>query len=236
MEAVQQERGPRKPKTHQQILGLHHPHHYVRTTTQPSSSFTTSHQTYVYGKISSSLNTITNPIYEIAAQILLSAIKQVRCNSGFGALSRTSQNRILSQLWAPLFVLRATHWPSSSSSTDDNDTTLNVLMPNNNNYCQMSGRHIKALQMDETDLKLLENILLCRIDLLNDSRDIVVAKTVLDESLNALAVKHYSNRKQFMNIILSVPVLFLPSSGVLQSLLFGPVIGVIPIETVIATI
>ncbi|KAJ3655036.1 hypothetical protein Zmor_014180 [Zophobas morio] len=206
--AVQEERGPRKPKiTSKKIL--------------PDFSPLNS-ETFPYSSPSRLLQTETNPAHELAAQILLVTIKQARCNAGFGLLNRFSQNTILGNLWAPLFLLRAAHWPSEN---------VNMFPGVENTFIT-----IKKLKLDSTDLELVENILLCRTDLLDDVEQIVLAENILMRALDGLAIRSALDRRRFTDVLLALPVLFIPSAIVLHSLLFKPVIGSVPIETVISTI
>jgi hypothetical protein len=205
--AVQEERGPRKPKL----------------TSKKSMAFTTlSPEAFSFASSPMSLSSETNPTHELAAQILLVAIKQARCNSGFGLLNRSSQNCILSYLWAPLFLLRAAHWPTENSN----------LFPGVEN----TFKYIKHLKLSSIDLEIVENILLCRADLLDDGDQIALAENILTRALDGLAIRTALDRRRFANILLAMPVLFIPSAVVLHSLLFRPVIGSVPIETVISTI
>ncbi|CAH1369359.1 unnamed protein product, partial [Tenebrio molitor] len=205
--AVQEERGPRKPKL----------------TSKKSMAFTTlSPEAFSFASSPMSISSETNPTHELAAQILLVAIKQARCNSGFGLLNRSSQNCILSYLWAPLFLLRAAHWPTENSN----------LFPGVEN----TFKYIKHLKLSSIDLEIVENILLCRADLLDDGDQITLAGNILTRALDGLAIRTALDRRRFANILLAMPVLFIPSAVVLHSLLFRPVIGSVPIETVISTI
>lgn len=88
--AVQEERGPRKPK---------------------SSSSTSKRicNRLISTPIISNFPPV-HPHHELAAQILLVTVRQARFNSGFGVLDRGAQNEILARLWAPLFLLRAAYW------------------------------------------------------------------------------------------------------------------------------
>lgn len=79
--AVQEERGPRKPKSFKYLKSRSH--------------------LYFFGNASSNMHTEIvkdhTSVYEIAAHIFLTAIKSARKNSGFGMLSKNSQNTILGE-------------------------------------------------------------------------------------------------------------------------------------------
>ncbi|KAF2886248.1 hypothetical protein ILUMI_19924, partial [Ignelater luminosus] len=180
------------------------------------------HQMVFYATTESLLKSNINPQHELAAQILLTAIKQARSNSGFGLLNRNSQDGILTYLWAPLFLLKAAHWPS---------VNLNML-PN----LQNTFKKIKDLKLDYLELEIFENILLCRGDLIGDSGQASLADDVQERALQTLTVHTVSNRGRLEKLLTAIPMLFTPSSGALCAILFRPIIGPIPIETVILTI
>ncbi|KAJ8918273.1 hypothetical protein NQ315_014143, partial [Exocentrus adspersus] len=78
---VQEERGPRKPK-------------FTQITLKPPSSVLSSITSQVITNNSYAHFRLLDQTqgYELAAQIFLTAVKGARCNSGFGQLSRQSQN------------------------------------------------------------------------------------------------------------------------------------------------
>ncbi|CAG9768834.1 unnamed protein product [Ceutorhynchus assimilis] len=82
--AVQDERGPRKPKLLTAMI------------TERFFSSTNNHTAY-----------------ETVAHVFLFTIKQVRYNSGFGLLNRQSQNKILGQQWAAVLSFRLAYWTSN---------------------------------------------------------------------------------------------------------------------------
>lgn len=116
-----------------------------------------------------------HPHHELAAQILLVTIRQARFNSGFGLLDRTAQNEILGRLWAPLFILRAAYWPVEAQE---------ILAG-----ARGSFKMLRELQVDATELELLENLLLCRPDLLSDHGQAALAQSIREKAFETLAVK-----------------------------------------------
>lgn len=98
--------------------------------------------------------------------------------SGFGVLSRTSQNFLLSHLWAPLFLLRTAYWPSSDAIT---------LLPG----YERTLNQIRELKLDVVELEILQNLLLCRYDLLNDSEQLTLAKLMFERNLDNLMVSYF---------------------------------------------
>ncbi|KAJ8979296.1 hypothetical protein NQ317_000507, partial [Molorchus minor] len=229
--AVQEERGPRKPKLH----------HLSRQPPSPVyASISDHHIKFIYAQ---TYSLEAGPSFELAAQIFLAAVKQARCTSGFGRLNRHSQNTILGwyvpveigdvshlfqpavrnrHLWAPLFILKASYW------TSDICNILPVL--------RNIASHMQLLDMDRISIELFENILLCRMDLLNDKEQARLADDLLQESIEALILHLGNNKRRFIKILLSMAWLNTPSSVILHSVLFKPIIGIVPIETVIATI
>ncbi|KAJ8972513.1 hypothetical protein NQ314_000158 [Rhamnusium bicolor] len=128
----------------------------------------------------------------------------------------------MGHLWAPLFILKAAHWPSD----------IGNILP----FLQNTSKHIKQLNLDGTNLELFENILLCRMDLLEDKEQAHLAENLLGKSLDALILRTANDKRKFVNILLATVILFRPPAVVLHTLLFKPIIGIVPIETVIATI
>lgn len=150
--AVQEERGPRKPKA------CFNPKHICNKIPTPSvTNFAPVH-----------------PHQELAAQILLVATRQARFNSGFGLLNRDSQNEILRYLWAPLFILRAAFWPIE---------TEDILLETRKSFTLL-----RDLKIDASEIELMENLLLCRPDLISDQTQSILAQTMREKAIETLAV------------------------------------------------
>ncbi|XP_060517223.1 nuclear receptor subfamily 2 group F member 5 [Cylas formicarius] len=181
--AVQEERGPRKPKL------------YCKEASESFTSLT---------------------------HIFLISIKQIRSNSGFGLLNRISQNIILERVWAPVFIFRLTN---SSVSLEKRFPWLNPIL-----------KRMLVLNMDCIERELLENILLCRADLIEDAKQSSLAKDLQERATDGLALRNIANKRRFMNIILCLPLLFNPSAEYLYTTLFKPIIGNVTVESVISTI
>lgn len=128
----------------------------------------------------------------------------------------------LGHLWAPLFILHASYWPSN----------IDRIIPS----LKITRKQIKNLELDSLMFDVFENILLCRTDLLENEEQANLAFTLLQMSIDNLIVRTANDKTRFINILLSGVKLFTPSAFVLHSVLFKPIIGMIPIETVIATI
>ncbi|XP_031343027.1 nuclear receptor subfamily 2 group F member 5 [Photinus pyralis] len=162
------------------------------------------------------------PIHEISAQILLATIKSVRHNAGFGTLSKHAQDEVLVYLWAPLFILKAAYWPSYSIN----------LLPNLQNVI----RTFRNLQLHHMEIECLENILLCRTDLIADAFQARLAANIQEGAIGNLKVITNFDQSRFEKVLLSVPLLYMVPAGTICSLLFQPIIGAIPIEAVVLTI
>lgn len=147
---MQEERGPRKPKTAPAFLNR--------------SRFKT--------KLSK-LEQDNQEIGELSAQILLGAVSGARNSTGFGVLSRGSQNRILAQLWGPLFVLRAAHWPVKKGLLAGLESVL---------------ERVRALRLDPIELEIVENILLCRPDLVAEPGQASLAELMRNRAVESLIV------------------------------------------------
>lgn len=128
----------------------------------------------------------------------------------------------LGQLWAPQFLLHASYWPSN----------IENLLP----LIKNTSKHIKFLSLDRGLFEILENILLCRADLLQQVDQAALACSLLQTAVDNLVMKTATDKKKFIQIFMAALTLFTPSAFILHSLLFKPIIGLIPIETVIATI
>lgn len=155
--AVQEERGPRKPKM---------------------QSFAIRDSSSAFSRVlrnSKSVNFDLNPQHELTAQIFLVAVKQARNNTGFGVLNRLSQNTILSNLWGPLFLLKAAF------------CTLESVLPSHS----ATFHYLRDLKLDAVDLETLENILLCRPDLLTDPGQASLAELMRCRALETLIVSQH---------------------------------------------
>ncbi|XP_056633932.1 nuclear receptor subfamily 2 group F member 5 [Diorhabda sublineata] len=184
--AVQEERGPRKPKNNK--INLRNFQYHTE-------------------------------IYEISANILLTAVKDARCNPGFRILSKNSQNMILGHLWAPLFILKASYWHTDVAG---------IL-----NFLKETCDYIKSLNFNEKTLLLFETILLCQKDFLIKPEDVILTDYIVSKTIEDFKKEDNVN---FTRLLSSIKKLFIPNASILHILLFEPIIGSVPMETVIATI
>ncbi|XP_066258645.1 retinoic acid receptor RXR-gamma-B [Euwallacea similis] len=191
--AVQEERGPRKPKL--TIFPAFKP---------PSLPL--------------------NPAYETVAHIFLFSIKQVRQNSGFGLLDLQAQNQILSHLWANLLCFKMAHY-----WTTELETMLTCMAP---------IIHIfQELHLDAIDQELVENIILCRKDLLlHDQKQSSLAEVLQEKAVGGLWKRNLEDKGRFCRILVVLPVLHSCGAEGVYLHLFKTIIGDVPMESVIATI
>lgn len=86
------------------------------------------------------------------------------------------------------------------------------------------------------ELDSFESILLCRKHLLEDQEQANLADNLLENCLSDLISRNENDNRKVVDMLLTIPQLFCPSASALHTLLFKPIIGIIPIETVIETI
>lgn len=159
---MQQERGPRKSKTPT-----------TPTSKLPPPNYPYSQPILWYTKPSTST---LNPQHELASQILIVSIKQARTSPGFENLNRASQDIILGHLWAALFLLRAAYWPKFEHISwylSDLEECL---------------RRLRQLELDRLEVDLVETILVCRGDLLEEVAEGDLARRARDSAIRNLRV------------------------------------------------
>lgn len=156
--AVQEERGPRKPRKSTGSSKVTTP--ISARSTSVKSSFTEGMQ------------------FQILAQILVACVRQARCNEFFRLFDQCQQNEILKVVWSELFILKASHWSLDLSRVLDacGDVHLKRAIED--------AKHLKA---DVMELSYLETLLLCRKGMLKSWKyKRVNNKTVLDAKLSIL--------------------------------------------------
>lgn len=99
--AVQEERGPRKPKPINQSNTL---------------SLSEAKDRILAAQVISKSNTLPFTTsctfnYNILAQILIACVTQAKSNENFQQLSSQQRKMILKHVWTECFVLRASYWP-----------------------------------------------------------------------------------------------------------------------------
>ncbi|XP_072378018.1 nuclear receptor subfamily 2 group E member 1 [Diabrotica undecimpunctata] len=209
--AVQEERGPRKPK------------HNIITFKRKFENANNGTKNEQLSLVTEIPNIVHNTlIHEVAASIFLTAIKQARCNYGFKLLSRKSQNIILGYLWGPLFILKASYW--------------HINIEGIFSFLHETCSYMKSLNLNSTTLELFETLLLCRLDLLEDPQEIIEIDNIVQKTITCLKQQESMDSRHFIDILLATTRLHIPSASFLRFVLFEPIIGLVPIETVIATI
>lgn len=108
--------------------------------------------------------------YRILIQILLGCIEQVRQNGHFQYLTREQQNSILRDVWFEVFLLRAACWTIDVVPIILDDIRLKSAI-----------EMIKGLQLDQTEMCLMETLILFRKDL-GRNQGIVGQLDIVNES------------------------------------------------------
>lgn len=108
--------------------------------------------------------------YRILIQILLGCIEQVRQNGHFQYLTREQQNRILRDVWFEVFLLRAACWTIDVVPIIVEDIRLKSAI-----------ERIQGLQLDQTEMCLMETLILFRKGLGRD-QEIVGQLELVNES------------------------------------------------------
>lgn len=99
IEAVQEERGPRKQK----------PIIQSNIFEDVNSSSPTSN--YISKSMPITIESNRTMNFNVMAQILIACVKQAKLNEYFQQLTLEQQKIILKQVWTECFVLRASYWP-----------------------------------------------------------------------------------------------------------------------------
>ncbi|CAD6995968.1 unnamed protein product [Ceratitis capitata] len=91
--------------------------------------------------------------FQILAQILVTCLRQAKCNEQFRTLTPPQQETILNAVWNECFVLRASHWSLDISAMIDacGDPQLRRVIA-----------EAKQLRADVLELNFLETLILCR--------------------------------------------------------------------------
>ncbi|XP_030754833.1 nuclear hormone receptor family member nhr-111 isoform X2 [Sitophilus oryzae] len=194
--AVQEERGPRKPKFFEEKI----------FSITNRNIFTSQH----------------SQTSEKIAHIFLMTIKHLRKNSGFGLLSYNSQNKILGQTWSSIFVLRLAQ--------------CKEMHENIFSFLKYPITYVRSMKLEVLEQDLLENILLCRAELLEDSKQAFLAEYLQEMAMEALFLRNTENKKRFLKIISCLNILYRCDPNEVYLKLFKPIIGNVTMESIIATI
>lgn len=134
--------------------------------------------------------------YRILIQILLGCIEQVRQNGHFQYLTREQQNSILRDVWFEVFLLRAACWTIDVVPIILDDIRLKSAI-----------EMIQGLQLDQTEMCLMETLILFRKDL-GRNQGIVGQLDIVNES-SLLSLGRYILHKghpwqRFSKLILTI--------------------------------
>ncbi|XP_065282370.2 photoreceptor-specific nuclear receptor-like isoform X2 [Dermacentor albipictus] len=106
-------------------------------------------------------------LHEVAAQVLLVALRRARANELFRTLPAGDQAAILDEAWPQLFLLQAAHWPLDVLLLMGHvaaSTALGAELQTSVRQIQQAIAQCKSLALDPIERTLLETILLCRKD------------------------------------------------------------------------
>ncbi|XP_072158637.1 nuclear receptor subfamily 2 group E member 1 isoform X2 [Bemisia tabaci] len=179
---------------------------------------------------------------EIAAQILLSFIKQTRKTEPFDCLSKDDQNTILSSVWPLQFLLRVAYWPiniipdlknSERSRLPGCTLTCPILL-------RRSVRTLQNLRLDAMEISLIESLILTRPDLLYDTQTIGYERVCEFQERTLVALQHYTlmnSSKRFGQIMTALLTLNSQQiSSAINRVFFSPIVGQVPVEQLITSI
>ncbi|XP_031621573.1 nuclear receptor subfamily 2 group E member 1 [Contarinia nasturtii] len=91
--------------------------------------------------------------FNVMAQILVACVKQAKVNEHFQQFPLPQQKNILKNVWTECFVLRSSHWPIDIAPIIEqyDDPLLKQVIDDT-----------KTLQADLMEISLLETLILCR--------------------------------------------------------------------------
>ncbi|XP_011192665.3 nuclear receptor subfamily 2 group E member 1 [Zeugodacus cucurbitae] len=195
--AVQEERGPRT-----QAAAGKHVTGNSKSLTLPRYAYT--HQTYrahyatLQPKPHNAALTTGNAVnFQILAQILVTCLRQAKCNEQFRTLSPAQQETILNAVWNECFVLRASHWSLDITAMIDacGDPQLRRVIA-----------EAKQLRADVMELNFLETLILCRKELAVSAENATLLESYANGALVSLAryTMQQSNWLRFGTLLLGL--------------------------------
>ncbi|XP_036341694.1 nuclear receptor subfamily 2 group E member 1 [Rhagoletis pomonella] len=135
--------------------------------------------------------------FQILAQILVTCLRQAKCNEQFRTLAAAQQEAILSAVWNECFVLRASHWSLDISAMIDacGDPQLRRIIV-----------EAKQLRADVMELNFLETLILCRKELAVSAENAVLLESYANGALVSLAryTMQQSNWLRFGTLLLGL--------------------------------
>ncbi|XP_054746825.1 retinoic acid receptor RXR-beta [Anastrepha obliqua] len=175
--AVQEERGPR-----------------TQAATATAAAVKQRPHTGVPNAVIASGNTMN---FQILAQILVTCLRQAKCNEQFRTLTSVQQEAILSVVWNECFVLRASHWSLDISAMIDacGDPQLRRVIA-----------EAKQLRADVMELNFLETLILCRKELAVSAENAVLLDSYTNSALVSLGryTMQQSNWLRFGTLLLGL--------------------------------
>lgn len=99
---------------------------------------------------------------------------------------------------------------------------------------QSLAQHFRSLQLDLDEQELLETVLLCRKDLVGDRKQALLAEALQGKAVEGLLGQ--KDERRCITILLALPLLHSCSAEHVYLQLFRPVVGNVPMESIIATI
>ncbi|XP_017046612.1 nuclear receptor subfamily 2 group E member 1 [Drosophila ficusphila] len=195
--AVQEERGPRN-----QQVTLYRNSRRPPPQSLPASS-PTPHSQAIH--------------FQILAQILVTCLRQAKCNEQFALLDRSQQDAILQVVWGEIFVLRASHWSLDISGMIEGcgDEQLKRLI--------FDAQQLKA---DVLELNFLESLILCRKELAISEEYALILGSHSNAALVSLAryTLQQSNYLRFGQLLLGLRQLSLRRFDCALSCMFRTVV------------
>ncbi|KAH8010234.1 hypothetical protein HPB51_026286 [Rhipicephalus microplus] len=128
-------------------------------------------------------------LHEVAAQVLLVALRRARANELFRTLPAGDQAAILDEAWPQLFLLQAAHWPLDVLLLMGHvaaSVALGAELQSGVRQIQQAIAQCKALALDPIERTLLETILLCRKDCQRELCALGQVECLLEQSHLAL--------------------------------------------------
>ncbi|XP_026467285.1 photoreceptor-specific nuclear receptor [Ctenocephalides felis] len=234
--AVQQERGPRKPK--KKILNMipHEDCRQNRFKFKIANFSRSSRKTQFTLKCAVDMQ--GHVFLDIIAQILLTSVKQARNNSTFMKYDKKQQDTLLAYVWHELFILKSVYWPVDL--TNFYLRAYELLDTNTGNCLKQAVKICSNLQADDFELHFMVTLILCRKEFsLNPETDSLSDSSTVS-TLLALQQYNLEKRNEWWTrcgqMLIALRSLCAVDSQILKEVFLKPVIGDVEWDLVIATI
>ncbi|XP_037942930.1 nuclear receptor subfamily 2 group E member 1 [Teleopsis dalmanni] len=219
--AVQEERGPRNTATNNTFTSA------TAALTKYKTRLSTTQQRVCSFSLTAS-STVATPYYtltdtgnvfnfQILAQVLVTCLRQAKCNEQFRLLERCQQEAILQVVWSECFVLRASHWSVDISS---------LIEACGDTHLKRAIGDAQQLRADVMELNFLETLILCRKELSICARNTLLLETYANGALISLAryTIQQTNYIRFGTLLLGLRNLALRRYETMLSSLFRTVV------------